>query len=214
MPGTAGPTRIVVVDAQPVWREGLRAVLSRHADMRIVGESAVAADALAMATRLRPSVVLLDPMLRTAGRPAGLQLCRDLRSHCPDIHVLAVGPPGADRYLTACLEAGATGYLGRDVGLDQLVTSVRAVADGRRSLDRRSVAALRVPAASSNGRELTGRQLEVLRLLARGMSNRDIAGALAVSEGTVKFHLAKIMRHLDVPGRAAAVYAASRQGLI
>ncbi|MGQ0575554.1 MAG: LuxR C-terminal-related transcriptional regulator [Pseudonocardia sp.] len=202
----ATPVRVVVADRHPVWREGLRATLARHIGLRVVGEAGCAADALAVVTRVRPDAVLLDPALPAAGRPAGLQVCRDLRSRCPDSRVLVLGPGLDERAAANAVEAGASGYLGRDAGVAELVDAVRAVAAGRRVLDRR------VPVTS--GERLTGRQLEVLRLLARGLSNRDIAGALTVSEGTVKFHLAKIMRRLDVPGRAAAVYTASRQGLI
>ncbi|MGE0295381.1 LuxR C-terminal-related transcriptional regulator [Pseudonocardia sp.] len=213
----AGSVRVVVVDQHAVWREGMRATLARHPDLRIVGESGSAAEAPALVERLRPTVVLLDPTIRLAGRPVGIDVCRDVVARSRGSRVLVLGPVDNERCVLAALDAGATGYLGRDATLDQVVSGVRAVAAGRRTLDRRSSEALlraSTPAAPPPEQALTGRQLEVLRLLASGMSNRDIAGALTVSEGTVKFHLAKIMRRLDAPGRAAAVYAASRQGLI
>jgi DNA-binding NarL/FixJ family response regulator len=214
---TCAPLRVVVVDQHAVWREGLRSAFARRPDLRIVGECSTAAEAPALVARLRPAVVLLDPTLRAAGRPTGLDLCRDLVGRHPEVRVLVLGPSDDDRCVVAALAAGATGYLGRDASIDELLVAVRTVAAGRRALDRRAAAAM-VRAASGvrpvPAEVLTSRQLEVLRLLARGLSNRDIADALTVSEGTVKFHLAKIMRRLGVPGRAAAVYAASRQGLI
>lgn len=236
-----GSVRVVVVDQHAVWREGMRATFARHADLRIVGECGSAAEAPTLVERLRPAVVMLDPAIRLGGRPAGTDVCRDLLVRSRGSRVLVLGPPDQERWVRAAMEAGATGYLGRDATLDQVVSAVRAVAAGRRTLDRRSSAALQRaggpavsvgPSMGSAGASgtagasvgasvggvsrpaLTARQLEVLRLLARGMSNRDIAGALSVSEGTVKFHLAKIMRRLDASCRAAAVYAASRQGLI
>lgn len=212
-----GPIRVVVVDRHAVWREGLRATFARYPDLRIVGECSTVGEAPALVERLRPHVVLLDPTIRSGGRPMGADLCRELVARRPGARVLVLGPGDHERCVLTTMEAGATGYLGRDATLEQIISGVRSVAAGRRTLDRRSSAALlraSAPAPVPAPSLLTGRQLEVLRLLARGMSNRDIAGALTVSEGTVKFHLAKIMRRLDAPGRAAAVYAASRQGLI
>lgn len=214
-PDVIRPVRLVVVDQHAVWRAGVRAVLARDPDMRVVGETAVAADAVLLVERLRPAVVLLDPTIRAGGGIAGLELCRELRERNPGCRVLVLSPVADDRCVLAAVAAGVAGSLSKEVDPDRFVAAVRAVAAGRGAFDRASTAALlrgRAGQAADTG--LTGRQLDVLRLLAAGRSNRDIAAELALSEGTVKFHLARITRLLGVSGRTAAVFAASRRGLL
>ena len=213
----SGPTRIVLVDDHSIMRQGLRAVLEREDDLRVVGEAGTPADAVATVAASRPHVVLLDLKLTAGPQTDGLDVCRRLTAAHPGLGVLVLTTFAEDRLVVESVQAGARGYVVKDVDTTELVRAIRAVSRGESAFDERSASAM-VRSLSGGGvperERLTERELDVLRLLARGLSNRAIGGELFISETTVKFHVGNLMRKLVVSRRAEAVYAATKLGLL
>lgn len=219
-PGSASvaapPIRIVLVDDHSIMRQGLRAVLEREDDLRIVGEAGSAPEAFAAVAAGRPQVVLLDLKLASGPQTDGLEVCRRLCADHPGIGVLVLTTFAEDRLVVESVQAGARGYVVKDVDTTELVRAIRAVSRGESAFDARSASAMvRSLSGGMPDRErLTDRELDVLRLLARGLSNRAIGAELFISETTVKFHVGNLMRKLMVSRRAEAVYAATKLGLL
>ena len=208
--------RIVLVDDHSIMRRGLRAVLEREADLQVVGEASTATGATEAVASTRPTVVLLDLKLTTGPQADGLDLCRELTRTHPGLGVLVLTTFVEDRLVVEAVQAGALGYVVKDVDTTELVRAIRAVARGESAFDPRSASAMArtLSGATTDRERLTERELEVLRLLARGLSNREIGRELFISETTVKFHVGNLMRKLLVGRRAEAVYAASKLGLL
>ncbi|MBP2365441.1 MadR family response regulator transcription factor [Pseudonocardia parietis] len=210
------PVRIVLVDDHSIMRQGLRAVLEREDDLRVVGEAGSAAEAIAAVAAGRPQVVLLDLKLASGPQTDGLEVCRKLCADHPGIGVLVLTTFAEDRLVVESVQAGARGYVVKDVDTTELVRAIRAVSRGESAFDARSASAMvRSLSGGMPDRErLTDRELDVLQLLARGLSNRAIGSELFISETTVKFHVGNLMRKLMVSRRAEAVYAATKLGLL
>ena len=210
------PTRIVLVDDHAIMRQGLRAVLEREPDLHVVGEAGTPADAVAAVAAARPHVVLLDLKLTAGPQTDGLDVCRRLCALHPGIGVLVLTTFAEDRLVVESVQAGARGYVVKDVDTTELVRAIRAVSRGESAFDAHSASAMvRSLAGGVPEREgLTERELDVLRLLARGLSNRAIGAELFISETTVKFHVGNLMRKLMVSRRAEAVYTATKLGLL
>jgi two-component system, NarL family, response regulator DevR len=209
---------IVLVDDHAILRQGLRSVLEREPDVRVVGEAGSAEDALGVVAATTPDLVLLDLKLSAAPGLAGLDLCEQLTSAHPDVAVLILTTTLEDTVVVSALRRGARGYVVKEVDTSELLRAIRAVHAGHNAFDSLSASAmvrgLSASAEHAGAHSLTGREIEVLRLLAKGMSNRDIARTLFVSESTAKFHVANIMRKLEVTRRAEAVYVASKMGTV
>lgn len=216
-PGAAEPITIVLVDDHGILRQGLRSVLERDPQLRVVGEAASSAEAMAVVSRTSPHIVLLDLKLSSSSDIEGLALCQQLTSTYTGVAVLVLTTFLQDQLVVRAIQNGASGYVVKDVDTSELVRAIRAVSRGESAFDSRSAAAMvrslssRSPIAS---KQLTERELEVLSLLARGLSNREIGRRLYISETTAKFHVGNIMRKLEVSRRAEAVYAASKMGII
>lgn len=208
--------RIVLVDDHSIMRQGLRAVLEREDDLRVVGEAATAAGAATAVADAHPHVVLLDLKLSSGPQADGLEVCRALTAAHPGLGVLVLTTFTEDRFVVEAVQAGARGYVVKDVDTTELVRAIRAVSRGESAFDARSASAMaRTLSGSRQDRErLTDRETQVLRLLARGLSNREIGRELYISETTAKFHVGNLMRKLLVGRRAEAVYAASKLGLL
>jgi DNA-binding NarL/FixJ family response regulator len=210
-----GTVRIAIVDDHGIVRQGLRSILEREQDLAVVGEASTADEALAVISRSHPSVVLLDLKLSSGDDTEGLALCEQLTRQYEGMGVLVLTTFVDDNLVVDAIHRGARGYVVKDVDTTELVRAIRAVSKNESAFDSRSAAAM---VHSINNRstlpELTDRELSVLGLLARGLSNRDIGGELYISETTVKFHVRNIMRKLAVSSRAEAVYEASKMGLI
>lgn len=210
-------TTIVIVDDHSVVRQGLRLVLERETDLRVIGESAGGEDALGEVARQHPDIVLLDLKLSAGADTEGLDLCARLHERHPEVGVLVLTSFLDERLVVQAIQNGASGYVIKDVDTSELVRAIRAVRRGESAFDSRSAAAM---VRSLNARSvldtkaLTERELEVLQHLARGCSNREIGRRLFISETTVKFHVGNLMRKMEVSRRAEAVYAASKMGLI
>lgn len=210
------PIRMVLVDDHAILRQGLRSVLEREPDLRVVGEASSEAEAESVVREAAPDVVLMDLKLSAGSEYEGLSLCAKLSAAHDGIGLLVLTTFLDDELVVRAVHAGARGYVVKDVDTTELVRAIRAVSSGESAFDARSAAAV---VRSMNGRStprerLTDRELEVLRLLAAGMSNSSIGQRLFISATTAKFHVSNILRKLDVSRRAEAVYAASKQGLI
>jgi DNA-binding NarL/FixJ family response regulator len=197
-------------------RQGLRSILEREDDLRVVAEASSASEALAVVGRANPQIVLLDLKLSTSSDSEGLELCQELTSKYPEVGVLVLTTFLDEHLVLQAIRAGARGYVVKDVDTSALIRAIRDVSRGESAFDARSASAMvRSLSGGVPERErLTERELDVLRLLARGLSNRAIGGELFISETTVKFHVGNLMRKLMVSRRAEAVYAATKLGLL
>jgi DNA-binding NarL/FixJ family response regulator len=208
---------LVLVDDHAIVRQGLRSVLEREGDLRVVGEAGSSAQAMAVVATSRPRIVLLDLRLSPSTDTEGIELCAKLTAVHPEVAVLVLTTVIDDHLVLEAIHNGARGYVVKEVDTSELVRAIRAVSRGESAFDSRSAAAMvRGINAETAGesRHLTAREQEVLRLLARGLSNRAIGKQLYISETTAKFHVSNIMRKLQVTRRAEAVYVASKEGFI
>jgi len=212
--------RILVVDPSEVFRVGLRAVLAAEADVEIVGEVADGAAAVRVCDELEPDVVVLE--LRLAGT-SGVDVARALLRSRPELRILMLTWSEDEVDLRAAVRAGAQGYLLKDVPADELAAALRTVALGKpmvspalapKLMSELATAVRRDAPRAEGTARLTERELEVLRLVARGMSNRAVAESLFLSENTVKNHVRNILDKLEAHSRMAAVVKASHLGLL
>ncbi|NKQ58988.1 response regulator transcription factor [Amycolatopsis sp. K13G38] len=207
--------KIVLVDDHAIVRQGLKSILEREDDISVIGEAATAAEARAVVERTRPDIVLLDLKLSTGSNTEGLDVCAELTSRYPEVGVLVLTTFLDDALVVEAIHRGARGYVIKDVDTTGLVSSIRAVARNESAFDSRSASAMvRSIRTAPEEPVLTSREQNVLELLARGLSNRDIGARLYISETTVKFHVRNIMRKIGASSRAEAVYEASKMGLI
>ncbi|MEE4494680.1 response regulator transcription factor [Streptomyces sp. BE230] len=205
---------LIVVDDHPVVRDGLRGMFASAAEFRVLGEAANGVEGVDMAVRLDPDVVLMDLRMPGGG---GVAAITELTRRGARSKVLVLTTYDTDSDTLPAIEAGATGYLLKDAPRDELFTAVRAAADGRTVLSpavaSRLISRVRTPAAPGN-EQLSAREREVLRLVARGTSNREIAAELFISEATVKTHLTHVFAKLGAKDRAAAVAVAYERGIL
>ncbi|BBA95311.1 putative two-component system response regulator [Actinacidiphila reveromycinica] len=205
--------RLLVADDHPVVRDGLRGVFDGDPDFEVAGEAADGAEAVDRALALGVDVVLMDLRMPRMG---GVEAIGLLRERAPAVHVLVLTTYDSDADVLPAIEAGATGYLLKDAPRDELVRAVRAAHQGQPVLAptvaQKLIGRVREPVAPAQ--TLTDRELEVLRLVAAGTTNREAARHLFISEATVKTHLLHLYAKLGVRDRAAAVAAAYRTGLL
>lgn len=202
---------VILVDDHPVVRSGLRAVLDGADGVEVVGEAATGEEAIALATSARPDVVLCD--LRLGTGLDGIQATAALRALDPAPAVLILTTFNRDAEIVGAIEAGAAGYLLKEVGPEEIVDGIQRAASGEVVLAPDLASRVLKGMCSSRPR-LTAREVEVLRLLATGETNKEIARALFVSEATVKSHLVHIFTKLGVDSRSRAVHVARESGLI
>jgi len=216
------PVTVVIADDQRLVRQGLRLILESEPGIAVVAEAADGAEAVALVRQHSPAVALLDIRMPVLD---GLRAARLVIEKYPATRVLILTTFDADEYVYEALRAGASGFLLKDAPSDQLIVAVRSVAAGdalidpvitRRLISRFALAALppgpgEVPAALS---ALTARELDVLRMLTRGLSNQEIARELVVEESTVKTHVSRILTKLSLRDRVQAVVLAYETGLV
>jgi two-component system, NarL family, response regulator LiaR len=205
--------RVVIADDHNVVRKGIRDLLSDEDDITVVGEARNGHEAVDLAIALRPDVVVMDIAMPEL---TGVEATRQIRTQAPDVRVLVLTAYDDDPYIYSLLDAGATGYILKTAESREIVRAVRATAAGQSALDPavapRLIARLTKPAAG--GDTLTERELNVLRLAARGQTNKQIGAELAISDRTVQNHLANIYAKLGVASRTEAVTAALQRSLI
>ena len=215
------PIGILLVDDQPLFREGLRTLLSVHPDFEVVGEAGNGEEAIRLVRSLLPSVVLMDLQMPVLD---GVAATRSLHEEQPDCRVIVLTTFDDDEMVFDGLRAGAVGYLLKDAPSEKLAEAIRVAARGETFLQP-SVAAkvvaefarlTRKPLRSPNSviEPLSERELEILRLITQGASNREIAGKLFLAEGTVKNHVTNILGKLEVRDRTQAALKAKESSLI
>ncbi len=208
--------RILIVDDHPLIREGLRAVLETQSDLELVGEACDGYEAVRQALALKPDVIMMDLALPLKD---GITAIREILRAAPGIKVLVLSNYLEDEKVCGALRAGAKGYILKETGSQEVRQAVRNIYQGKAALDpavqRKLVdhVAGNVASALAAGDELTERELEVLRLMARGSTNPQIASQLLVAEGTVRFHVSNILRKLGLENRTQAVLYALQRGL-
>lgn len=203
--------RVLIADDHPVVRSGIRGMLASDPEFEIVGEAADGAEAVALALRDRPDVVLMDLRMPDLD---GASATAEIRAKRPDTQVLVLTTYDTDADIVRAIEAGAIGYLLKDVPHEEIGRAVRAAARGEPALAPAVAERLMDRARGTAGDALTAREIEVLQLAARGWGNSEIAKELFVSATTVKAHLAHIYRKLGVGDRTAAVTTALERQII
>jgi DNA-binding NarL/FixJ family response regulator len=203
--------RIVIADDHPVFRAGLQGLLSGQEDFQLVGEAANGREAVNMVRLAAPDVLLVDLQMPELD---GLHAIREIRRVAPQTHILVLTTYDSDGDILRAVEAGATGYLLKDTPREELFKAIRATARGESVLSPTVASKLVGRARAPVDRSLSARELEVLRLVARGTSNKIIGKELRISEATVKTHLLHIFAKLSVDDRTAAVTAAMEQGML
>jgi DNA-binding NarL/FixJ family response regulator len=218
---TTEPTRVLVVDDHALFRRGLEMVLAQEQDIDVVGEAADGAEALELAQELVPDVILMDVRMPKRG---GIDACSAIKAVIPSVRIVMLTISDEEEDLFEAVKAGASGYLLKEISIDEVATAIRAVAGGQSLLSplmaskllsefatmaRRGKDAEQVPLP-----RLTERELEVLKLVARGLNNRDIAKELFISENTVKNQVRNILEKLQLHSRMEAVVYAVREKLL
>ncbi len=213
--------RVLVVDDHALFRRGLELVLSGEPDIEIVGEAVDGVDAVTKAEALHPDVVLMDVRMP---RASGIEAARTIRAAMPATRVIMLTVSDRDDDLFEAVKAGANGYLLKEVSIEELANAVRAVARGQslisptmasKLLAEFNVLAARAPdVPRAAAPQLTSRELDVLRLAARGSTNREIAGSLGIAENTVKNHMRNVLEKLHLHSRTEAVMYAVREHLL
>ena len=207
--------RVLIADDQPLMRQGFAMILGAQPDITVVGEAGTGTSAVAQARELNPDVIMMD--IQMPGMD-GITATRQLRG----CKILVLTTFGTDDHVAQALRAGASGFLLKDATPEQLFQAVRVVAGGEALLDpavtrnliRRALPALTTPEVPPRFDALSDRETQVLRLIAQGMTNAEIASLLVVSEATVKTHVSRLLTKLDLRDRVQAVAAAYQHGLV
>jgi DNA-binding NarL/FixJ family response regulator len=207
--------RVLIADDQPLMRQGFAMILGAQPDISVVGEAGTGTSAVAQARELSPDVIMMD--IQMPGMD-GITATRQLRG----CKILVLTTFGTDDHVAQALRAGASGFLLKDATPEQLVHAIRVVAGGEALLDpaitrnliRRVLPALTTPEVPPRFDALSDRETQVLRLIAQGMTNAEIAALLVVSEATVKTHVSRLLAKLDLRDRVQAVVAAFQHGLV
>jgi two-component system response regulator DevR len=217
-PSASASARVLLVDDHAIVRRGLRSILELEPDVSVVAEAGGRAEALQALEWARPDVVLLDLKLSPDRDAEGLELCSEIVERRPESHVVVLSTFLDEQLLKEALRRGAKAYVLKEVDVVELARIIRAVSRGESGFDSRSAALVRALAAGGHAEEaepaLTEREGEVVELVARGLTNREIGGRIFVSESTAKFHVRNVMRKLGVRHRAEVAYAAGKRGLL
>src|SRR5580658_2605729 len=217
------PIRVLIADDHALFRRGLEMVLEEEADIEIVGQASNGAEAVTVAGEALPDIVLMDIRMP---KTSGIQACRAMKEVVPSAKIVMLTISDEEEDLFEAIRAGASGYLLKDIPLDEVADTVRAVHGGQSLINPSMAGKLLIEFAALARRDeeeraeripaprLTEREMQVLRLVARGMNNRDIAKELFISENTVKNHVRNILEKLQIHSRMEAVMVAVREKLI
>ena len=222
-PGRPEPIRTLIVDDHALFRRGLEMVLDEEDDIELVGQASDGSEAVEKAGESLPDIVLMDIRMP---RSSGIEACRAMKAVAPSAKIVMLTISDEEEDLFEAIRAGASGYLLKDLPLDEVAETVRAVHGGQSLINPSMAGKLLTEFATLAKREtseqvqeipppkLTEREMQVLRLVARGMNNRDIAKELFISENTVKNHVRNILEKLQIHSRMEAVMVAVREKLI
>ncbi|HTT50602.1 MAG TPA: response regulator transcription factor [Streptosporangiaceae bacterium] len=220
---TSDPIRALIVDDHALFRRGLEMVLAAEDDIELVGEASDGTEAVQKAGESLPDVVLMDIRMP---KSSGIEACRAMKEVAPSSKIVMLTISDEEADLFEAIRAGASGYLLKDIPLDEVADVVRAVHGGQSLINPSMAAKLLTEFAALNKRDqeeraeqvpapkLTDREMQVLKLVAKGMNNRDIAKELFISENTVKNHVRNILEKLQIHSRMEAVMIAVREKLI
>jgi NarL family two-component system response regulator LiaR len=204
--------RILIADDHAVVRQGLKMFLSLDPELEILGEAGDGKKAIEMARQLQPDIVLMDLLMPVLG---GVEATATIRREMPDVEVIALTSVLEDKSVVDAVRAGAIGYLLKDTESDELIRAIKAAAAGQVQLSPKAAARLmREVRTPDNPETLTDRETDVLRLLAMGQANKEIAQTLSIGEKTVKTHVSNVLAKLGVTSRTQAALYAVRIGLV
>jgi len=215
--------RVVIAEDHALVRQGTKQLLERYPDIEVIGEAADGEEAIAIVKSLRPNVVIMDVRMP---RLSGIEATRKIKEEWPDVAILVLTAHDDDEYVFALLDAGANGYLLKTAEVEELVKAIRAVHAGQPALDplvtRKVVSQFMsgksLPDVMSQvGNEmdgLTGREMEVLQMVGQGLTNKEVAQRLFISDRTVQAHLSNVFSKLQVTSRTEAVMLGIRKGWI
>jgi two-component system, NarL family, response regulator DevR len=204
-------TRIMIVDDHEVVRLGMRAALEAEPDLAVVGEASNGAEALAKMPVLAPQLILMDVRMEKMN---GIEACREIKSRYPDVHILMITSYTDDDAVISSILAGASGYLLKHLSRAELLRSIRLVASGHSLIDTNTTKQVMERLTQMPGSELTEREREVLALVARGYTNKQIADTLYVSEKTARNHVSHILEKLGLSRRSEAAAFAVEHKLV
>lgn len=208
------PIRVMLVDDHAVVRSGLSAFLMAYDDLELVGDAGSGEKAVALCQQLKPDVVLMDLVMPGMD---GATATRRIRENCPDIQVIALTSFKEEELVKGALQAGAIGYLLKDVAADELANAIRAAFTGKPTLSSEAAQVLIQTTqhpAEKPGFDLTDREREVLVLIVEGLNNKQIADRLVVSLSTAKFHVSSILTKLNAASRTEAATTALKNNLV
>ncbi len=219
-PAGSAPIRVVIADDHDLYRRGMQVVVELDGTARVVGEASNGVDAVEVCTRVQPEVVLMDVRMPGVG---GIEACRQIRESVPSARILMLTMSDDESDLFEAIKAGASGYLLKDLPGEEVASAIRRVHDGQAIIPPGMAATLLAEftrlsqepqPVTGSAPLLTDREVEVLRLVARGMANREIADQLVISENTVKNHVRNILEKLHLHSRVEAAVYAHRQHLL
>ena len=211
--------RVLIVDDQTLFRRGLQIVLKQEEDIEVVGEAADGHEAVEKAQELMPDVVLMDVRMP---KRSGIEASRQIKGLLPHVKILMLTVSDEEGDLYEAIKAGASGYLLKEISIDEVADAIRSVSAGQSRISPSMASKLLTEFAAMSKRadhqlpppKLTDREMEVLRLVAQGLNNRDIARGLFISENTVKNHIRNILEKLHLHSRVEAVMYAVRENLL
>ncbi|MFN4294539.1 MAG: LuxR C-terminal-related transcriptional regulator [Thermoflexales bacterium] len=207
----SGPIRVLLADDHPTLQLGLRVLLDREPDIEVVAEAESGEEALTKILALQPEVAVLDCQLPGLSGP---EVARELQRRGLPVHILALSAYRYEHYIRGMLEAGAVGYLIKEEAPEAIVAAIRSAVQGGMYFSPGVADLVKALLEGEGPPPLTGREQEVLRLLAEGLSNKEIAARLGISERTVAFHVSNILQKLGAVSRTEAVVKAKERGMI
>jgi NarL family two-component system response regulator LiaR len=211
--------KIIIADDHAVVREGTRTLLEREADMQVLGEASDGEEAVRLIEKLKPDVAILDIAMP---KLSGIEVTRQIKPRFPSTAILILSAYDNDEYVFTLLEAGAAGYLLKDVHGREIVEAVRSVYNGEsvlhpsiaRKVIQRAISSTTKSSEEKQEIELSEREIEVLKLAAKGLSNQDIADSLCISIRTVQGHINNLFHKLNVGSRTEAIFQSVKKGLL
>jgi two-component system, NarL family, response regulator LiaR len=207
--GSRATVRVLIASHQPIVRHGLRGLLAAEPEIEIAGESSDGTDAVKLARRLRPDLVLIDMGIQTLD---AIAVTRTIRAELRDTHVIVISGGNDDVSAVESVRAGATAYLRRDARIEDVLRAIRSAVAGQVVMPARAVA--RMLHSIGRHQALSERETEVLYLVARGLANKQVARDLGIAESTVKCHVTAILSKLGLPSRTQVALYAARTGLV